>query len=349
MPPTAPDTGSRPPPSQWRPGRARRSGLARFALAGSFALGALIGAAPATAQNGGVRGRVVDETGEPISGAAITLEFLGGVSRSRSLTSDENGSFVGLGIRLGEYRMEIRKNGWLPHAEDVRIRAGPPERLGERTLRRAPGTSPTPPPAADGDLVAGRTAMDSDDPETAAAAFEAAVRADPESADARLALGLAYRALERPEAALEALREAVALRPDSYEALVAVADVAASTGGFEETVTSLEQALAIRPDSEDALYNLAGAQLNLGRMDEAAAALDRLLAENPEHPGATYRLAMVALNQGRLDDAARLLERVIELAPESADAEAARGMLAALRPLKPGGSRAASRRSGSGR
>lgn len=138
---------------------------------------ALLSAPPPAAgvggsQNGGLRGRVVDPAGAPLAEVRITLSFLGGVNRTVSFESDERGTFVRMGIRLGEYRLEAARDGYRGHEETIRIRPGPPTRLGEivlSPLRPAPGAPEA--PAGSAELRAGRESLAAGDPEAAAAAF----------------------------------------------------------------------------------------------------------------------------------------------------------------------------------
>ncbi|MEE9180936.1 MAG: carboxypeptidase-like regulatory domain-containing protein, partial [Vicinamibacteria bacterium] len=83
----------------------------------------------ARAQNGGLRGAVVDENNQPLAGAEVLLEPLGVLSRELRLESDANGTFVRVGIRLGQYRLTIQKEGYQTYSEEIKIRPGSPTRI----------------------------------------------------------------------------------------------------------------------------------------------------------------------------------------------------------------------------
>ncbi len=272
---------------------------------------------------------MLDPAGDPVAGVEVTLSFLGGVNRTLTTESDERGNFVRMGIRLGEYRLELRRDGFEPHEEDVRIRPGAPTRVGEITLRPvAPVPAATSAPGGSRHLRAGQEALAAGDHEAAAAAFRAETTERPESAEAYRLLGIALGLAGQVEDARSALGRATELNPGSAPAWTALADLEAGLQRWPETVAALEIALDLDPDSRDLRFRLGGALLNAREMDRAA----EVLAGLPDDPGAAYELAMIALNRGRNEDAIAHLERVLELAPDGPDAELARRMLAALRP-----------------
>lgn len=271
--------------------------------------------------------------GAPVAGARITLSFLGGVNRTVSFESDARGNFVRLGIRLGEYRLEVRKEGYREYGEAVRIRPGAPTRLGEILLRpEAPG--PAAPEGASGSaaLRAGQEALAAGDLEAAVAAFREETGQRPDSAEPHRLLGLALSRLGQADEARAALDRAVALDPGSAAAWKQIADLEGRRQRWPEMVTALEAALGLEPGSADLRFRLGGALMNSGDPVRAEAAFAAVLESDPENAPAHYQLALIALNRGRNEAAIAALERVLELDPEGADAERARGMLALLRP-----------------
>jgi iron complex outermembrane receptor protein len=76
-------------------------------------------AAPALAQTGGVRGRVVDaETGDPVATASVRV--IGTVLRS---FADDSGRFVLGGVPSGEQRLAVERIGYAPQELRVTVRA----------------------------------------------------------------------------------------------------------------------------------------------------------------------------------------------------------------------------------
>jgi hypothetical protein len=77
-----------------------------------------------------LRGRVVDSTGEPISGVQVTL-----VEFARRATTDKAGAFVFGGVPAGRYTLVARRLGYAAVSDTVRVAAGTAvvvDRLGVR-------------------------------------------------------------------------------------------------------------------------------------------------------------------------------------------------------------------------
>ena len=270
---------------------------------------------------------MVDPDGDPLAGVEVTLSFLGGVNRTVSVASDEEGNFVRMGVRLGEYRLDLRRDGYEPYEETVRIRPGAPTRVGEITLRPL-APVPVAAPAGSASLLAGQEALANENYEAAVAAFRTETGNRPDSSEAHRLLGVALRLLGRADEARTVLERATELDPASTLAWTAVADLEAGLQDWAATVAALDTARGLDPDSRDLILRLGGALMNAGNLDRAAA----VLGEVPDDAGAQYQLGMIALNRGRNEEAIAHLERVLELDPDGPNAELARGILAALRP-----------------
>ena len=287
-----------------------------------------VGRLPVAAQNGGLRGRVVDPSGEPVAGARVTLSFLGGVNRTISVESDKQGNFVRMGIRLGEYRLELTREGFEPYEETVRIRPGPPTRIGEIALRPLVPAPAATAPTGSASLRDGQEALQAEDYEAAAAAFAAETAERPESSEAHRLLGVALRLAGRGDEARAALERAAELDPGSAAAWTALADLEAGVQAWAATVAALETALELDAASRDLRFRLGGALMNAGKFDRAA----EVLAALPDDAAAHYQLGMIALNRGENEEAIAHLERVLALDPEGPTAAQARNILTALRP-----------------
>ncbi len=261
-------------------------------------------------------------------GVRVTLSFLGGVNRTISLESDGQGNFVRMGIRLGEYHLELTREGFEPYEETVRIRPGPPTRIGEIALRPLVAAPVTAAPTGSASLRDGQEALQAEDYEAAAAAFAVETGERPESSEAHRLLGVALRLLGRADEARAALVRATEVDPGSAPAWTALADLEAGVQAWAATVVALETALELDAASRDLRFRLGGALMNAGDLDRAA----EVLAGLPDDAAAHYQLGMIALNRGANEEAIAHLERVLALDPEGPTAAQARGILTALRP-----------------
>ena len=70
--------------------------------------------ADAFAQRGGLRGRLVDEAGQPLEGIECRIELYGGGGRATSVTTKKNGEFAKAGLQVGNYVVTCEKEGYRP-------------------------------------------------------------------------------------------------------------------------------------------------------------------------------------------------------------------------------------------
>ena len=90
--------------------------------------GAGLLAAPAQAQTGTARGKVLDAQGQPIADAKVLIEFQGGITRKFETKTNKKGEYMQVGMQPGPYRFTASKEGYQPGFIDVRDRARRPHR-----------------------------------------------------------------------------------------------------------------------------------------------------------------------------------------------------------------------------
>ena len=90
------------------------------AFAGASALLVLLISVLAPAQNRIIKGKVTNEKGEPIVGAAVLIQGTD-VKREYTVKTDKKGEYFYMGIPYGVYRVVVRAQGYRPDfAENVR-------------------------------------------------------------------------------------------------------------------------------------------------------------------------------------------------------------------------------------
>ena len=99
--------------------------MKRFLVAGGLIVACLLLVAEARAQGtGAARGKVLDDKGQPVEGAAIALDYQGGVTRKFTTKSNKKGEFTQVGLQPGIYRVTATKDGYQGGYIDVRIGLG---------------------------------------------------------------------------------------------------------------------------------------------------------------------------------------------------------------------------------
>jgi|GEM_PF-517263 len=152
--------------------------------------------------------------------------------------------------------------------------------------------------------------------DAAIAAFDAAIRLDPDDALAHYNLGRVYYLQDQMEQAAAAFEKAIQIDPEMAEAHTNLGAVYRAQGRVEEAIAACETAIQLDPNDDMAYYNLALAYSDQGQLDEAIAAYGEALRINSENAGAHYNLAHAYYRQGKLDEAVVAWKKTAELEPD---------------------------------
>ncbi len=85
--------------------------MKRALVVAGLLLGAGFLAAPAQAQTGSARGKVLDSQGQPIADAKVLIEFQGGITRKFETKTNKKGEYMQVGMQPGPYRFTASKEG----------------------------------------------------------------------------------------------------------------------------------------------------------------------------------------------------------------------------------------------
>jgi tetratricopeptide (TPR) repeat protein len=289
-------------------------------------------AAPALAQTGLVKGKVVGPDGKPVADAVVTIEYMEGVSRKLSTKSDRRGEFVQLGLQSGGYRVSASADKLGSGYADVRVRVGT---TAEVTITLSPV-----PPGTDPKMAALKVAFDegvaasrAKDFDTAIAKFQAALAAQPACHECYYNIGFAYLEKKDEKQAEEQFKKALEIRADHAETLNALATLYNQQKRFDEAAAvSAKMATAGGAGSADALYNQGIILWNGGKIAEAKMKFEEAAKADPNHADARFQLGMALLNEGKVPDAVTQFEAYLKMAPSGQFAAQAKGMLAQLKP-----------------
>ena len=163
--------------------------------------------------------------------------------------------------------------------------------------------------------------------DAALAAFDEAIRLDPNFAMAHAARGEALwmRYLDTRDAgaardAIAAGTTALRLNPDSGQARYSLALVLSGTGRLDEAIDELQRTLALQPNHDDARAELGSVLARQGKIDEAIAEFQKAIALRPNFWGHYNQLGVSLLRAGRYAEAAEAFFRITELQPDNANA-----------------------------
>ncbi len=289
-------------------------------------------AAPALAQTGLVKGKVVGPDGKPVADAAVTIEFMEGVSRKLATKSDRRGEFVQLGLQSGGYRVSATAEKLGSGFADVRVRVG---NTAEVTITLSPV-----PPGTDPKMAALKVAFEegvaasrAKDYDTAIAKFQTAIAAQPTCHECYYNMGFAYLEKKDEKQAEEQFKKALDIRADHAETLNALATLYNQQKRFDEAAAvSAKMATSGGAGSADALYNQGIILWNGGKIAEAKVKFEEASNADPNHADARFQLGMALLNEGKIPDAVTQFEAYMKMAPSGQFAAQAKAMLAQLKP-----------------
>jgi tetratricopeptide (TPR) repeat protein len=256
-----------------------------------------------------IDGRVVNEKGEPVVGAKLSLRR-GAVGPD--IVTDKKGRWAYLGLENGEWSIDVEAPGYRIAKTSVRLSELyrlPPMEI---RLERAPDAAPAAP--------AGEAAL----PKNTSADVIAAVERGNQL------LGEKNYAAARAE-----YEKALAAVPDNPVILRGIAQTWYGDKKVDEAIATLAKASELDPKDHQTLLLLANLQLEKGSFEEANATLARIPPEAVRDPAVFVNLGILLLNKKKPEDAWKHFDRAVQIAPEDAESYFYRGLTALQLKRKP--------------
>jgi tetratricopeptide (TPR) repeat protein len=320
--------------------------MKRFVVAaGLIAAGLLLGVEARAQGSGTARGKVVDDKGQTVEGAAVTLDYQGGVTRKQTTKSNKKGEYTQVGLQSGMYRITANKDGFQGGYMDVRIALGDATYLPELKLLSSAAAKAAAAGGAEAEKAnAELHKMVSDAQALAAAgkydeaiaAFQA-VLAHKVAAPEEVYFRIGQLQAEKKDwpAAEASYLKALEVKPGHPGATLELANVYQVSGQKEKAAEQMAKAQVSGAGDANVQYSTGVLHINAGRQDEAAAAFKKAIAIDPGHAESYYHLGTIALNQNNIPEAIGLLEKYLSLNPTNAQNVAtAQALIKALKPAK---------------
>jgi tetratricopeptide (TPR) repeat protein len=312
--------------------------MKRLLIAGGFLLGFVLVGAPAHAQTGTARGRVLDDQGQPLAEAKVLLEYLGGVTRKYETKTSKKGEYTQVGMYPGPYKITVTKEGFQGSFAEQRISLGDPTQVPDfkmktmATAQKEAGGGNDALKTAFGHALALTQAGKLDEAE---AAYKEILVTQPSIPEIYQNLGYIYSQKKDWAKAEEAYKKALELRPNYPDVAAALARVYSDSGQGDKAMETMAKAAGDNPNDAKAQFNMGIFHLNAGKSEEAIAAFTKALAADPTMADAYYHLGTLYVGQNKIADAVQSLEKFLSMNPGNAQNVAtAQGLLAALKPKK---------------
>ena len=311
--------------------------MKRLVTAAGFGA-ALLLAPLAHAQTGMARGKVLDEKGQPITGAKVTWDFQGGVTRKGEVTTNKKGEFIQVGLQTGNYRFTVNAEGYQSQYAELRVGLGDPAVVPDFKMVPKAGAAAAGGGAADPGLAALKSGVDQAIALAGAGKFDEAlaIYADLQGKNPtvhQIPYNMAAVYLQKKDLAqAEAMyKKALEVKPDYTEGLVGLSNVLANTGRGAEAADLIGKAVAANPADSKLLLQQGVIFFNSGKQAEASEVFEKIVAADPASAEPHYYLGTIAVGQNKTAEAIAHLEKYLSLNPQGGNVATAKGLLGYLK------------------
>lgn len=320
--------------------------------AGLLALALTALAAPAAAQTGGVRGKILDEAGKPVQDVEVVLDSPEGLGTAK-LKTDAKGEFFRIGMRPGDYSVKATKGALSASLRRVHVGIGDPTIVETLTIRGGRGGgAAVAAGGGEGDKVdkaalakkqaelqnafkEAHALLDAGKFDEAIAAFTKVTEQVQRCAQCYVALGDAYAKKGDQAGAEASYKKAIEADPTSPEGYAAAATFYNTQRKFDEasqmSAKAMELSAARGASDPLAVYNQGIILWNQNKFAEAQAQFQKATELDPKMADAQYWLGMANVNLGKMADAKKPFEEYLKLAPTGEHADVAKALLAQIK------------------
>lgn len=312
-------------------------------------------AAPAVAQNRIIQGKVMDDKGQPVVGAQISIQALDSQVRVYPTKTDKRGAYIYMGIPAGDYRVVVRATGFQPdYKQPVRPTIQEPTVIDFQLTPGADGKLPfefspeeieqmkkdqekadkrrQASAEVQGLFDSGLKLAGEGKHEEAIAEFKKALEKDPEQANIMGNMAESYIKLEKNDEALDVYKKAVTVDPGNAALFTNMGVLLSKMGKNTESQEAFKKAAALNPaSSAQNYYNIGATMVNNGKMQEAAEAFRQAIAADTNFAEAYYQLGMcLSGTVETMPDAIKAFETYIKIGKKPENVETAKAIVDAL-------------------
>jgi tetratricopeptide (TPR) repeat protein len=310
-----------------------RLGLA-IACAAALVLVSL--AAPAWAQTGMLKGKVVDTADKPVEGAKVIITAKG-MKNSREVKTNKKGEWVQIGLFPGDYEIAAEK-GEDKGNVTTRVSIGENPEVMIRVGRAGPSPEMAAKAAAlQKSFDEGVALSKAGDFDGSIAKFNEAIAQAPQCQDCYYNIGFAHSQKKEWDKAEVAYKKAVEIKPDYADAWNGLANAYNQQKKLDLALEATANAAkygggaAGGGGSASALYNQGVILWNQSKYAEAKEKFAEATKADPTYADAHYRLGMANLNLGDMAGAVSAFEGYLKAAPTGQYADQVKGVLASIK------------------
>ncbi len=297
---------------------------------------------------GHVRGRVVDEQGQPVPDAAIVMEFVGDVQITVNFSTNAKGEFVRSGLRTGTWRLQATKGELVGRDNAVRVNIAAMTALAPVVIKTPVAGAMDASGMTDEEIEARNTLLESlkadfaagdalmaTDPDAAIAKYMGVAEKAPQCAVCYARIGDANIAKKDEAAAEAAYLKAIEFDPKMLDVYSALAGLYNQQKKFKDAAAMNAKVNELQGSagggSAEAVLNQGIIHWNAGEYPQAKAQFERATQLDPKLSEAFFHLGMASLNLGQLPDAVKAFETYLSLAPAGEHADTSKGILKSIK------------------
>ena len=268
-----------------------------------------------------VDGRVLNEKGEGIPDAKLTLRRNG--AGPEAVMTKKNGRWAYLGLAGGSWEVDVEAPGYMPYKTTVQL--SEVDRFPSMDIRlqpapkAAPKADPAVPKNAAADVIPilehGNQLLLAKDFAGARAEYEKGLAAIPNNAIILKAIAQTYYGEKNLDKAIETLQKVVAIDPTDATAQLLLGELQLEKGNVDEGLATLAK---LPPDTikDSAVYvNLGIVLLNKKRGQEAWEYFDKAVKLAPAEADPYYYRGLTEMQMKKNAEARADFQKYLELAP----------------------------------
>jgi tetratricopeptide (TPR) repeat protein len=299
-----------------------------------------LAAAPAFAQTGQVKGKVVDAQGKPIEGANVTMSMTDNNSKF-TLKTRKNGEYMQIGLPPGAYVITVEKDG-LKQVRNVRVTLDMVEANFELRPGSADGAALSKEDAAknaarvaavQAAFAEGNTLSTAGKYDEAVAKYNEVLKEVPKCTECYINIGAVLSLKKDYPGSEAAYKKALEVDPNSVDAYNGLASLYNDQKKFPEAQAMSAEAAkrastagpagAASSGGAEARYNQGVIAWNANDFAKASEHFAAAVTANPNYAEAHFMLGRTYLNLGKLPEAAKEFESYVKIAPNGPNAKEA--------------------------
>jgi len=270
-------------------------------------------------------GVVLDQDGNPVEGATVTLESLVH-NLTMTTTTDKNGAWSFLGLGKTVAKITVTKEGYDPTViPQLQISAikNPEQEIKLIKKTATTGFDENDPRAV---YEKGISLYEQGEYEEAIAMFERFLELQPDLYEARVNIGNCYVRLKEYDKAIKEFELVLEKLSQKYPDLTgnkmaasiyaSLGELCMDQGKLEEARKYFEMSISLDRSDPALPYNIGEILFNSGKIDEAITYYKIAIEINPKWPKSYLKLGYCYLNKAEMETAINYFKKFVELSPE---------------------------------